>query len=109
MLTIRLSRVGKKNHPQYRLVVQEKRKSPTGKAIKTLGYYHPLQKIFECDVALVEKYIKQGAKPSSTVAHLLQTKGMKGMERYMDKVVMKPKKTDNQKELESHQTVATAS
>ena len=109
MLTIRLSRVGKKNHPQYRLVLQEKIKSPKGKAIKTLGYYHPLQKTFECDVSLVEKYIKEGAKPSSTVAHLLQKKGMKGMERYMDKMVMKPKKADDQQEVESNQTVATAS
>jgi small subunit ribosomal protein S16 len=84
VLTIRLSRVGKKNQPQYRLVLQEKVKSPKGKAIETLGYYHPLQKTFECDVSLVEKYIKEGAKPSSTVAHLLQKKGMKGMERYID-------------------------
>lgn len=94
MLTIRLSRVGKKNHPQYRVVLQERQKSPKGKCIDTLGYYHPLVKKFECDIAKVEQYVKNGAQPSSTIARLLQKQGVKGMESFIAKVTMKPSKSE---------------
>ncbi|HDZ85203.1 MAG TPA: 30S ribosomal protein S16, partial [Candidatus Moranbacteria bacterium] len=44
MLTIRLSRVGKKNKPMYRLVIAEKSKDPYGKALEILGSYNPYTK-----------------------------------------------------------------
>ena len=94
MLTIRLSRVGKKNYPQYRVVVQDHKRSPKGKNIEALGYYHPLVKKFECDLAQVEIRIKQGAKPSSTVARLLKNAGMKGMDAYIKVVTPKTAKKE---------------
>jgi small subunit ribosomal protein S16 len=105
VLTIRLSRVGKKNHPQYRVVLQEKIKSPKGKVVDTLGYYHPLQKDFQCDIKKVEHYVQNGAKPSSTIARLLQKKGMKGMEQYIEKITIPVKKADQQ-EVSTEETVA---
>lgn len=92
MLTIRLSRVGKRNHPQYRIVLQQKTKSPKGESIAILGYYHPIEKQLEFDVAKAEQYIKNGAKPSSTVARLMTSKGMKGMELFIEKRAPRAKK-----------------
>ena len=45
MLTIRLTRKGKKNQPFFRVVLVDKRRSSTGgRAIEELGYVDPLKK-----------------------------------------------------------------
>jgi small subunit ribosomal protein S16 len=73
MITIRLTRVGKKKQPTYRLVVQDKRRDPWGKAIDIVGHYNP--RTNPKDLVLKEDRIKEwiakGAKPSPTVHNLL--------------------------------------
>ena len=44
MLVIRLSRVGKKKQPEYRLIVSEKTKDPWGKVKEILGFIRPRTK-----------------------------------------------------------------
>ena len=40
--TIRLMRIGKRGHPNYRIVVMDKRKKRTGSYIEKIGFYNPL-------------------------------------------------------------------
>jgi len=84
MLVIRLTRVGKKKQPSYRVVVQEKSKDPWGDHVERLGHYNPLTN----PATLVMKedrlqyWIGKGAQPSDTLQNLLIERGMlKGEKR----------------------------
>jgi len=80
MLTIRLARTGRENLQTFRLVVQEKTKSPkSGKVVAIVGNYNPRDPenklIF--DTEKIEIFLKNGAVPSNTVAQLLLKNGIK--------------------------------
>ncbi len=67
---IRLQRVGKKNHPIYRIVAIEKTQPVKGKPIEIIGIYEPIKDKVSIDFDKYEKWIKFGAKPSETVERL---------------------------------------
>ena len=73
MLVIRLSRVGKKKQPSYRVVVQEKQRDPWGTSIEIIGSYNPRTKPKTVTLKedRVKHWIAQGAQPSDTVHNLL--------------------------------------
>ena len=73
MLTIRLSRVGKKKQPSYRLLVQEKGRDPWGTHLEILGQYDPLAnpKKIAFDAERIKYWIGKGAQTSATVRNLL--------------------------------------
>ncbi len=71
MLKIRLRRSGKKNHAQYRIVVAEHTAPIQGKFIDLLGSYDPHTKVVNVKKDLVLEWVNKGAKPSNTVAKLL--------------------------------------
>jgi len=72
MLTIRLTRKGKKNQPFFRVVVIDKRRSPKGgRAVEDLGYLDPLAKRRSIKKERAQYWISKGAKPSPTVHNLL--------------------------------------
>lgn len=71
MLTIRLSRIGKKNKPMYRLIISEKSRDPYGKALEILGSYNPYTKNLEVKKERIEYWIGNGASMSPTVNNLL--------------------------------------
>jgi len=72
MLTIRLTRKGKKNQPFFRVVVTDKKRSAkAGEAVEDLGYLDPLTKRKSLKKERVLYWISKGAKPSSTVHNLL--------------------------------------
>lgn len=80
MLTLKLSRVGKKKQPQYRLIVTEKGRDPWGKA-EIIGHYNPMvnPKIFTVEKERLETLLKNGAQLTTTVNNLLINFGhMKG-------------------------------
>lgn len=72
MLTIRLSRTGKKKQPYYRIVLQESNRDPWSPAIEVLGNYNP--RLDRKDAVLskerVEYWLSKGAQPSATVRNL---------------------------------------
>ncbi|PIX62299.1 30S ribosomal protein S16 [Candidatus Uhrbacteria bacterium CG_4_9_14_0_2_um_filter_41_50] len=72
MLTIRLSRTGKKKAPSYRIVLQENHRDPWSPAIEVLGTYNPRAE--KDGIVLKEdriKYwLKHGVQPSNTVHNL---------------------------------------
>ena len=72
MLTIRLTRKGKKNQPFFRVVVVDKRRSSKGgRAVEELGYVDPLTKRKSLKKDRILHWIKNGAQPSGTVHNLL--------------------------------------
>ncbi|MGH7239554.1 MAG: 30S ribosomal protein S16 [Candidatus Saccharimonadales bacterium] len=72
MLTIRLTRKGKKNQPFFRVVVIDKRRSPKGgRAVEVVGYVDPLTKRRSLEKDRILHWIKNGAQPSGTVHNLL--------------------------------------
>lgn len=73
MLKIRLRRSGKKNHAQYRIVVAEHTAPIQGKFIDLLGSYDPHTKVVNVKKELVLDWVNKGAKPSNTVAKLLES------------------------------------
>lgn len=71
MLSIRLSRVGKKHQPAYRLLVLDARKDPWGDYLENLGTYDPFSKKAQFKAERVKYWLGVGAKPSPTVWNLL--------------------------------------
>ncbi len=73
MIVLRLTRVGKKKQPSYRLVVQEKHKDPWGKAFEILGQYNPrtTPKTINFKADRIKEWLAKGAQPSATVHNLL--------------------------------------
>ncbi len=95
MLTLRLARVGKKNHPQFRMVVQEKKQHPQAGNLDVIGYYHPIEKKCVFQEEKIHEYVKKGAKPSSSLARLLQRNGVKGLEGFIVQKKPKAKKSED--------------
>ena len=71
---IRLKRMGSKKSPFYRIVVAESRKPRDGRFIEEIGYYNPLTepKILRVDADKANNWIKNGAKPTTTVDRLFK-------------------------------------
>ncbi len=70
---IRLSRIGKKKTPFYRIVAVDGRKKRDGEYLEDLGTYDGLKtRLVRYDDAGVQKWISLGAQPSETVAKLMK-------------------------------------
>ena len=77
MLVIRMQRTGRKGHAQFRVVVQDSRRTPTsGKIVAALGSYNPHTKTSSLDKEKAVFYLEHGAQPSERVARLLQAEGI---------------------------------
>lgn len=78
MLTIRLTRVGKKNSPAYRVVVADKKRAVKRKFIEILGHYNPIAKPKEIviDKDRASFWMERGAQPSDTIRNLMCDLGM---------------------------------
>lgn len=71
MLTIRLSRMGKKKQPMYRFVIMDKQKDPWGKSLEILGSRNPRTKETVINAERVKYWIAQGAQASDSVWNIL--------------------------------------
>lgn len=74
MLAIRLSRIGKKKKPFYRVVVLDKRLPRDGRFVEIVGTYDPLKKPAEIklDAERIKYWLGNGAQPSDTVRSFLR-------------------------------------
>lgn len=78
MLVIRLQRTGRKGHAQFRVVVQDSRRTPTsGKIVAQLGSYDPHAKTATLNKEKASVFLNNGAQPSDRVARLLLAEGVK--------------------------------
>ena len=75
---MRLTRVGSKKNPIYRVVVADQRSPRDGRFIEIVGRYNPQPdpSIIELDEAKVKDWLGKGAQPSDAVAKLLKAKGL---------------------------------
>ena len=90
MLAIRMQRNGRTHYPTYRIVVQEAQRHPlSGRVVAEVGNYNPDTKALTLDKKAVEKYLKNGAQPSTRVAFILKKNGVK----LPDWVKLAPKKS----------------
>lgn len=78
MLTIRLSRTGKKHKPQYRIVVQQKHTDPWSPALEIIGHYNPhtSPSTIEIKKDRAEHWLSKGAQPSESVHNMLVNAGI---------------------------------
>ena len=74
MVKIRLQRVGKKKAPFYHIVVADSRSPRDGKIVEQIGTYDPMTDpaTIVLDNEKVQKWIKNGAKPTDTVKALIE-------------------------------------
>ena len=71
---IRLTRMGKKKNPFYRIVVADQRTRRDGAPIEEIGYYNPMTNPADVkiDAEKAAKWLAQGAQPTDTVRALLK-------------------------------------
>ncbi|HEY9315462.1 30S ribosomal protein S16 [Williamsia sp.] len=100
---IKLTRLGKIRNPQYRIVVADSRTRRNGRAIETIGRYHPKEEpsLIEIDTERAQYWLGVGAQPTEPVAALLKItgdwqkhKGLPGAEGTLRVAEPKPSKLD---------------
>ena len=71
---IRLTRMGKKKNPFYRIVVADQRSRRDGAPIEEIGYYDPMTTpaTVKIDAEKATKWLNNGAQPTDTVRSLLK-------------------------------------
>lgn len=74
---IRLTRMGKKRQPSYRVVVIDSRKPRDGAYIEQIGFYDPRQEPsqIEIDNDAALKWLRNGAQPTDRARKLLEISG----------------------------------
>lgn len=106
MLAIRLQRTGRKGHAQFRILVQDSRRTPTsGRFVFLLGNYDPHSKAINVNKEKAQYYLDNGARPSERVARLLQKEGIK-LPDWVKLEAKQSAKTRNPEKLRKNQPVA---
>ena len=75
---LRLTRVGGKKDPIWRVVVADQRSPRDGRVIETIGRYNPQTdpSTISIDEDRARAWLAQGARPTQTVRKLLRTQGI---------------------------------
>jgi small subunit ribosomal protein S16 len=72
MIKIKLARTGKKDQPNYRIVVALSTTKRSGKYIDKIGNYSPETKKIEINKEKLDKWISNGAQPTDSIKKLLK-------------------------------------
>jgi small subunit ribosomal protein S16 len=100
---IKLTRLGKIRNPQYRIVVADSRTRRDGRAIETIGKYHPKEEpsLIEINSERAQYWLGVGAQATEPVQHLLKItgdwqkfKGLPGAEGTLKQAAPKPTKLE---------------
>ncbi len=78
MVKLRLTRMGAKKAPFYRIVAVDSRKSRDGQYVDQIGYYNPVSvpKQIVIDADKAKEWLAKGAQPTETVMSLLIGQGI---------------------------------
>ena len=78
MVKLRLTRMGAKKAPFYRIVAIDSRKARDGQYIDQIGYYNPVSdpKQIVIDADKAKAWLAKGAQPTDTVMGLLVSQGI---------------------------------
>jgi small subunit ribosomal protein S16 len=86
---LRFVRIGKKNHPAYRLCAIESRRARDGQYLENLGFYDPYmeddKKKIRIEKARAEYWLSVGAEPSQTVLDFFRREKISGLIRQRPK------------------------
>ena len=75
---LRLTRIGGKKDPVWRIVAADQRSKRDGRVIEILGHYNAQTdpSTVKVDEEKVRGWLERGAQPTDTVRKLLRTKGI---------------------------------
>lgn len=103
MLAIRMQRNGRSHYPTYRIVVQEAQRHPlSGRVVAEVGNYNPHTKATTLDKALIEKYLSNGAQPSTRVVRILKANGI-ALPKWVKDLPIRQAKAKNAEKLRKNQ------
>ena len=103
MLAIRMQRNGRKGTPLYRIVVQEAQRHPlSGRIVAQVGSYNPHTKVTVLDKEQTQKYLNNGAQPSTRVVRILKEQGVK-LPKWVAEIAKKSAKAKNPDKLRANQ------
>jgi small subunit ribosomal protein S16 len=76
LVAMRLTRIGSKKRPYYRIVVIEKRRARNGRFLEVLGQYNPIANPAQVEINAERAlfWLSKGATPSDTVRSILRKK-----------------------------------
>lgn len=71
---LKLTRLGSKKHPFYRVVAATDETRRDGRPLEFLGYYNPMKDPIEVklDADKIKKWLALGAEPTDTVRSLIK-------------------------------------
>ncbi len=75
---VRLTRVGSRNNPVWRVVVADQRSPRDGRVIETIGHYNPQRQPSEIEIdgERLRHWLSRGAQPSDSVRKLMRAKNI---------------------------------
>ena len=76
MLAIRFARTGRKNAPQFKVVLQEHTVAPGGRHVAVLGSYDPKRKVAVLKAEKIKEWIAKGAQASDSAYNLFVKEGI---------------------------------
>jgi small subunit ribosomal protein S16 len=76
---LRLTRVGGRKNPIWRVVAADQRSKRDGRVLETIGHYNAQTQpsTIVLDEERVRHWLARGAQPTETVSKLLKTQGIK--------------------------------
>jgi len=76
LVAMRLTRIGSKKRPYYRIVVIDKRRARNGRFLEVLGRYNPIANPTQVEINAerAQYWLAKGAEPSETVRSILRQK-----------------------------------
>ena len=87
---LRLTRMGAKKRPTYRIVATDSRRSRDGEYLELIGTYAPIDDSkVRIDEELAMKWLNRGAIPTDTVKNLFSNAGI--MKKFAESKVKKDK------------------
>ena len=103
MLVIRMQRTGRKGHAQFRVVVQDSRRTPSsGRVVANLGSFDPHSKTTTLNKEKAEYYLSNGAQPSDRVIRLLKAEKVK-LPKWVKEPTTKTREVRNAEKLRKNQ------
>lgn len=94
MVKIRLTRIGRRKIPVYRIVVIDSKKARDGKYIESVGHYDPRTKEIKMDRDRIEYWISKGAQPTVRVAKIIAKDSNKEIEKEKEQELEQDKEKD---------------
>ena len=78
MVKIRLTRMGSKKAPFYRIVAIDERKARDAQYLDNIGYYDPTKEpaVVKVDTAKATEWLNKGAQPTATVRSIFKQRNI---------------------------------